>query len=229
MNRSGFGILIAFFINVALSRIACVFFATTFDSRLLISITFRCASTIACTFMDWCISTYTFVDSCIFASMTFSSLASFRVVCSSTKCCSIALSSSDSSMNTRSTNVAPGLVYTLARQLLLLLCKNSTIDVLVLYILWIIVCMNCIFSLYAFRSAHSEDDDEFDDDLITNNWIFNTPSCFTFINSFSAFVPLNNFASSSYLCLCSLFYALFSFLFFVVFQLQFLHSCCCKL
>jgi hypothetical protein len=119
--------------------------------------------------MYLCISTYTFVDSCIFASMTFSSLASFYIVCYSRKCYSIASFSSDSSMNTNFINVAFGLIYTLAHQLLLLMCKNSTINVPVLYMLCIIICTNCIFSFYIFPSAHSKDDDEFNDDLKTND------------------------------------------------------------
>ncbi len=50
--------------------------------------------------------------------MTFSSPTSFYDVCSSTKCYSIALSSSNSSMNTESINVAPGPVSSFAHQLL---------------------------------------------------------------------------------------------------------------
>jgi hypothetical protein len=179
--------------------------------------------------MYLCISTYTFVDSCIFASMTFSSLASFYIVCYSRKCYSIASFSSDSSMNTNFINVAFGLIYTLAHQLLLLMCKNSTINVPVLYMLCIIICTNCIFSFYIFPSAHSKDDDEFNDDLKTNDWIFNTPSRSTILNSSSTFVPLNNFVSSCYLCVCLVLYIFFSFLFFIVFQSHFLHSCCCEL
>jgi hypothetical protein len=77
-------------------------------------------------------------------------------------------SSSDSSMNTRSINVTPNLVYYFSCKLLLLMWKNSTIDVLVLYISWIIVCTNCISSLYIFPSTHFEDDDECNGDLIPN-------------------------------------------------------------
>jgi hypothetical protein len=70
------------------------------------------------------------------------------------------LSSFDSSINNRSIHVAHGLVYSLACQLLLLLCKSLIVDVLILYISCIIVCANNIFSLYTFPSTHSKDDDE---------------------------------------------------------------------
>jgi hypothetical protein len=36
----------------------------------------------------------------------------------------------------------------------LLLLKNSTADVPVVFISWIIICTNYIFSLYAFPSTH---------------------------------------------------------------------------
>jgi hypothetical protein len=69
------------------------------------------------------------VDSCFFASTMFSSLASFCVVCASTKCYSTTLFSSNSSMNIESINVVPSLVCSLTRQCLLLLHKNLIIDV----------------------------------------------------------------------------------------------------
>ncbi len=47
MNCLGFRILIPFFRSVTLSRITCLFFATTSNSHLSISISFHCASTIA--------------------------------------------------------------------------------------------------------------------------------------------------------------------------------------
>jgi hypothetical protein len=78
-------------------------------------------------------------------------------------------SSFDSSMNIGSIDVALNLVCFLGHQLLLLMCKNSTTDVPILYISRIIVCANYIFSLYVFPSTHSEDDDECGSDLITNN------------------------------------------------------------
>jgi hypothetical protein len=107
-----------------LSRITCIVLAITFDTHLSISMTFRCASTIPCISMDYCTSTYTFVDECTFASTTFSSPTSIYTVYASTKCCSIASSSFDSSMNTRSTYVIPSCVCFLACQLPLLLRKK---------------------------------------------------------------------------------------------------------
>jgi hypothetical protein len=67
-----------------LFRIACLLFVTTFDSRLLISIALHCIFAIICTFVDYYISTCTSVDSCIFASTMFSSLASFCIAYVST-------------------------------------------------------------------------------------------------------------------------------------------------
>jgi hypothetical protein len=160
-----------------LSRIACLFFATASTSHCSISIALRCVSTIVYTSMACYIFNYTFVNSCSSCATTFSSLTSFYIVCASTKWCSSTLSSFDSSMHTRSIDVALGLVCSLACQGRLLLCKNSTTYVLVISMFWIIVYVNCIFSLYAFLSTHFEDDDECGDDLITNGWIFNTPLC----------------------------------------------------
>jgi hypothetical protein len=71
-------------------------------------------------------------------------------------------------MNTISINVTLGPVCALTRQRLLLLHKNSTIDVQVWFISWIIVCANCIFSLYVFLFAHFEGDEECDNKLTTN-------------------------------------------------------------
>jgi len=68
----------------------------------------------------------------------------------------------------RSINVALGPVYLLACQRHLLLRKNSTTDVLVVFMFWIIICANYIFTLYAFLSAHPEDDDECDGNLTAN-------------------------------------------------------------
>jgi hypothetical protein len=67
---------------------------------------------------------------------------------------------------------------------------------------WIIVYAKCIFSLYAFPFKHLDNDDECGGNLKANGWIFNTPSYFAILNSFSTFVLLNNFTSSSYFCLC---------------------------
>jgi hypothetical protein len=104
-----------------------------------------------------------------------SSLVSFCIIHASTKCCSIASISSDSSMNIGSIDVTHGHVCSLTHQRLLLLCKNSIANVPIVSMSWIIICANYIFSLYAFPYAHSEDDDECGDDLTANNWIFNMP------------------------------------------------------
>jgi hypothetical protein len=89
--------------------------------------------------------------------------------------------------------------------------QNSTSNVIFVSISWFIFYANHIFSLYAFPFADSEDDEECSNDLIANGWIFNTPSHSAFLNSFSVFIILKNFTSSSYLCLCSLLCASFSF------------------
>jgi hypothetical protein len=117
---------------------------------------------------------------------------------------------SDSSMHIGSTNVALGHVYSLACQHHLILHKKSTTYAPIISMSWIIVYTNYIFSLYAFPSARFEDDDKCNDNFITNGWIFNTPFC-VFFNSFFTFVVFNNFASSSYLLMCSLLYVSFSF------------------
>ncbi len=121
MNRSRFGILIPFSISVTMYRITRLLFATTSNSFLSISIALCYTSIIAYTSMDCCTSTYTLVDSCISASTTFSSPTSFCVIYVSTKCCSIASSSFDSSMNTRSINVVLGFVFSLTCKRLMLL------------------------------------------------------------------------------------------------------------
>jgi len=126
MNCSRFGILIPFSKSVALSMIAHLLFITTSNSRLSISIALCYAFAIASTFVDCCISTSTML----------SSLASVFVIYASTKCYSTTSSSSNSSMNIRSTNVIPSHVYSLARQPLLLLRKNSNYK-----------CSSCIYVL----------------------------------------------------------------------------------
>jgi hypothetical protein len=70
-------------------------------------------------------------------------------------------SSSNFSMFIRFIDVVHGFTCTLELWPLLHLCKNSTTNVLNLYISWIIVCTNCIFSLYVFPFSHSKDDGEF--------------------------------------------------------------------
>jgi hypothetical protein len=116
-----------------------------------------------------CTSTCTSMDSCCSTATTFSSLSSFYTIYASTKCCSTPLSSFDFSMNIGSIDVAPGLVYSFAHQCHLLLLENSTANVPVVSMSWIIVYTNYIFSLYAFLFANSKDDDEFGGDLTTNN------------------------------------------------------------
>jgi hypothetical protein len=112
---------------------------------------------------------YTFVDSCSSFATMFSSLASFYIVYASTKCYSSASFSSNFSTHIKSIDVAPNHVYFLTHRGRLLLRKNSSIDVLIVSMSLIIVCANYIFSLYAFLSAHSKDDDECDGDLTTND------------------------------------------------------------
>jgi hypothetical protein len=168
-----------------------------------------CAFAIVCTSMACYTFNCTFVNSCFSYITTFSSLVSFYTVYASTRWCSSTLSSFNSSMHIGSINVALGHVCSLTCQRCLFLCKTSTIDVPVVFMSWIIICANYIFTLYTFFFAHSKDDDECGGDHIVNNWIFNTPF-FVLLNSFFTFVFFNNFISSSSLCLCSLFCASFS-------------------
>jgi hypothetical protein len=127
--------------NLALSIMVRPFFVVTFNSCILISMAFSCAS----------INAYIFVDGCTSIMIMFSSLASIFIVYASTNCYSIALSSSNYSMNIGSINVALGLVYTFACQCFLLLHKNSTTNVFVWFMSWIIVCeivsFHCMFFL----------------------------------------------------------------------------------
>jgi hypothetical protein len=113
------------------------------------------------------------VNKCSSCKTTFSSLASNCIVYASTKWHSSASSSFDSSMHTRSIDVTPSHVCSLARQHRLLLRKNLTTNVSVVSMSWIIVCTKYIFTLYIFPSAHSKDDDECSSNLTTNSWIFN--------------------------------------------------------
>ncbi len=92
-------------------------------SLTLISIALGCAF----------VNVYTSMDGCTF-SMTFSSLASVYSNCASTNCCSTISSSSNFSMNTRSSKIALGHACSLAHQLFMMLHKNSIADLLVLYI-----------------------------------------------------------------------------------------------
>ncbi len=161
MNHSRSKMWIFFSKNVVLSMMVHLFFAKAFDSNISISIAPSCAS----------INAYTCVDDCTFTMTMLSSLASICTIYASTNYYSTALSSSDSSMNTQSINVALGFVYALTHQCLLLLRKNSTIDVPIWFISWIIVCANCIFSLYVFPSTHFKDDEKCNDNFTTNEII----------------------------------------------------------
>jgi hypothetical protein len=131
MNCSRVGVLIPFSRSVVLSRIACLLFTTTSTSRCHISITIHCASTIVYTFVACCTFNCTCMDNCYYFTTTFPPLASFYIVCASTKCYSSTLVSFDSSMHTGSTDVTYGLICSFAHQCCLLLCKNSTPNVIV--------------------------------------------------------------------------------------------------
>ncbi len=154
---------------MVLSKIVRLFIATDSDSCLSISIALHCAFAIICTFVDCCTSTCTSMDSCSYTSTMFSSHVSFCTIYASTNCYSTTSSSSNSSMNTKSTNVAIGPIYSLAHQHLFLLRKNLIVDVPFVSISRIIVYKNHIFSLYTFPSTHSKDDDECSNDLIANS------------------------------------------------------------
>jgi len=78
---------------------------TTFASHYSISITLCCAFAIVYTSMACYILNCTSMDSFSFFATTSSSLTSVCTICASTKCYSLALSSSDFSMHTLSTNV----------------------------------------------------------------------------------------------------------------------------
>jgi hypothetical protein len=206
-------------------KIAHLIFATASNSRLSISVTFHCASSIAYTLMVCYTSICTSMDGFTFTSRTLSSPMSFYNVYASTKCYSTASSSFNSLVNTKFTNVAPGHVCFLAHQLPLLLHKKLIANVPILYISWIIVYTNCILSLYVFPSTHSKDD-ECDSDLITNNWIFNSLLSLLFSTFlqllFLSTIPL---LPPAFVCAHSSTLP-FPLLFPIVFQLHSLHSCC---
>ncbi len=113
MNRSWSRILIHFPRSIVMSSITCLYLATTFNTCCSISIALCYASAIACTFVSCGTSTYTFVDNFCSVTTTFSSLASFCIVYSSTKCYSIASSSFNSFMNTISTDVVHAFFFLL--------------------------------------------------------------------------------------------------------------------
>jgi hypothetical protein len=149
------------------------------------------------------INVCTFINVCTLALDTSFSFASYCTTCVSTNGCSTPSSSFDFSMCIGSIDVAPGLACSFELQPRLHLHKNSIADVPIIYISWIIVCVNCIFSLYALPFSHSENDGECDDNLITNDWMFNIlMHC------------------SSFLHLCSLFCASFSLATFYNFSIM---------
>ncbi len=167
-----------------MSKITCLLFAIAFASHYSMSIALCYAFAIVYTSMACYIFNSTSMDNCSSFTTTFSSFTSFYNVNASTKCYSSTSSSFNSSMHIKSTNITPCPVCFLAHQHHLLLHKNSIAYILIVFVFWIIVCANCIFSLYAFPSAHSKNDDECGDDLITNGWIFNIPFLFTLFNSY---------------------------------------------
>jgi hypothetical protein len=123
----------------------CLLFAITFTSCCSISITLHCVFTIVYTSMAWCTFNCTFVDNYSSFATMLSSLASFYIIYASTKCYSLALSSFDSSMHTKSVDVALDHVCSFTCQCHLLLRKNSTLDVPVIYVL-----NYCVRKLYLF-------------------------------------------------------------------------------
>jgi hypothetical protein len=140
--------------SVALSMmVACILTSIELGPLILISIALGCTS----------------MDGCTPTSNTSSSSTSLCATYVLTNCCFTPSYSSESSMFIESINVALSPPYTLEFQPLLRLRENSIIDVLVLYISWIIVCANYIFSLYTLPFSHFEDDGECSDDLTTNN------------------------------------------------------------
>ncbi len=168
--------------------------------------------------MACCIINYTSMNNCSYCKTMFSSLASFCTICASTKWCYLVSPSFDSSMHTRSVHVAHVPIYYLTGQCRLLLRKNSITNVLIMSMSWIIFYTNYIFTLYAFPSAHSKDDDECGNDLTSNGWIFNTP-LFAIFNSYFVYLILNNFVFSSCLHLCSLLCTSFSLAIHCIFSI----------
>ncbi len=152
-----------------MSKITYIFFVTTFTSHCSIFINLHCAFAIVCTFVACCTFNYTSMNGRSSCVTMFSSLVSFCIIYASTKWCSLASSSFDFSMHTGSIDVALGHVYFLTRQHHLLLHKNSTVDVPIVFMSWIIICANNIFTLYTFPSTHSKDDDECGNNLTTND------------------------------------------------------------
>ncbi len=228
MDRSGSGILIPFFKSASISRITCLFFAIAFASRCSIFTALRCAFAFVCTSLVCYIFNCTYVDSCSSFITMFSSLVSFCIIYASTKCYSSTSFSFNFSMHTWSIDVAPGFVCSFALQHHLLHPKNSTTNILVISMSWIIVCANCIFSLYTFPSTHSKDDDECGGNLIANNWIFNTPSLYVWIAFLLLFFSIILLPPPTFVCVHS--FALpFLLLFVIILQLHSLHLHCYEL
>ncbi len=75
--------------------------------------------------------------------------------------------------------------------------------------------------MFALPFSHSKNDGECGGNFIANGWMFNTLACSAILNSSSTSFFLNNYASSSCLCLCSLFCVSFSFATFCKFSIVF--------
>jgi hypothetical protein len=205
-----------------------ILFATASTLGYSISISLCCVFAIVYTFMAYYTFNYTYVNNCSSCATTFSSLASFRIVYASIWRCSSTSSSSDSSMHTKFIDVVFGPIYSHACQRYLLLSKNSIANVLVIFVSWIIICVNCIFTLYAFHSVDSENDDECEATLqpmveystLLISLLFSTPLLLFFFS----IIPL---PPPTFACVHS--YVLpFPLLFAIIFQLHSLHSYCCE-
>ncbi len=147
---------ISLFSNVILSMMVAHLFASiTFGVIMLISIP------LYCTFFGGYIFTLGIFPFFVYV---------YVATCPSTKYCSTP-SSSDLWMHIGSTSVAPRPLYSFELQPFFRLCKNSIIDVLDLYISWIMEYTNYIFSWYYFPSSHSKDDSECDDNFTLNGWL----------------------------------------------------------
>jgi hypothetical protein len=115
-----------------LSKIVCIFFASA--SHCSISIALCCASTIVYTSMVCRTFNCIFVDRCYSFKTTFSSLCPFALSMPPQNVSPQLRVPFDSSMHTKSTNVALGPIWFLTHQCHLLLCKNSTTYVSVIFV-----------------------------------------------------------------------------------------------
>jgi hypothetical protein len=169
------------------------------------------------------------MDSCCSTATTFSSLTSFYTIYTSTKFCSTPLSSSNSSKSTRSIDVALGLIYSFAHQCCLLLPKNSTKNVPIVSMSWIIVYINYISpympsllqipKMMMNVATTLQPTTKYSTHLLFV--FFSTPLLVLFFST----IPL---PPHVFICIHS--YVLpFPLLFFIVFQWLYLHSCCCEL